>query len=117
MSPEPASNTESPDSSDGGRSEAERLEKRAARRKKTVREIDLSTVGLVFPMALLIGFFGGRVVGELVGRPGLGTWIGVGLGLLSGFYNLYKVSITLQRRAEREAMESTSVDGDRTEDL
>lgn len=82
----------------------EKRRRRAARRKKVVRELDMSTVGMVFPIALLLGYFGGGLVGEWFGSPELGSWIGLGFGLLSGFYNLFKVAMVMQKR-EQEAVQ------------
>ena len=68
--------------------------------------LDFSTVGMVFPVALLIGYFGGMKIGSWLGSADLGSWIGLGIGFLSGFYNLWKMIRLLERRdaAEREEM-------------
>ena len=87
---------------------------RAGRRKKLVRDLDLSTIGMVFPVALLVGYFGGGLLGEWLGAEQLGSWIGLGLGLLAGFYNLFKVAMVLQRR-ENAAMAEVSA-SDNAED-
>lgn len=75
--------------------------KRAAKRKAFVRDVDLSTTGMVFPIAMLIGYFGGGVIGGWFGNEQMGSWIGLGLGLVSGFYNLFKIAMVLQRREEQ----------------
>ena len=53
---------------------------------------DLMSMGLVFPLAIVLGFFLGRWIGGYFGKPQLGQWIGLGWGILTGFYELYKVS-------------------------
>jgi len=85
---------------------------RASRRKRIARELDLSTVGMVFPVALLLGYFGGGLIGGWVGASRGGSWIGLGLGLLSGFYNLFKVALMLQRRERRASEGGSTEDGD-----
>ena len=55
------------------------------------RILDLSAVGLAFPIALLIGYFGGRAVGGWLGNVQLGSLIGALLGIAGGFYNLFKM--------------------------
>ncbi len=58
---------------------------------------EYSVVAFVFPVAVAIGFFGGRWVGSLLGAPQTGAVLGALLGTAAGFYNLWQ---TL-RRAER----------------
>jgi hypothetical protein len=55
------------------------------------RILDLSAVGLAFPIALLIGYFGGRTIGGWLGNAQLGSLIGALLGIAGGFYNLFKM--------------------------
>ncbi len=74
---------------------------RAEGRREAVRLLDLSTIGLVFPVALLMGYFGGGAAGGWLGRPDLGSWLGLGLGFLAGFYNVFKVVGQLERRERR----------------
>ncbi|MEM6706603.1 MAG: AtpZ/AtpI family protein, partial [Acidobacteriota bacterium] len=80
-------------------------EKRLERRKKRreVKEMaDVSTIGTVFPMAILIGLFGGQAIGGWFGARSAGALIGLGIGIAAGFYNVYKV-IKVAERREREA--------------
>ena len=53
---------------------------------------DLLALGLVFPVAIVLGFLIGRWIGGRFGRPELGQWIGLGWGILTAFYELYKVT-------------------------
>ena len=66
---------------------------------------DLSTVGLVFPVAVVVGYFGGRAIGQWFGAPDGGALAGVLVGVVSGFYNLWKVAARLRREDAREAGE------------
>lgn len=75
---------------------------RRHRRREWARGVDLSTVGLVFPIAALIGVFAGRAVGSWFSQPGWGMAIGGAFGVAAGFYNLVKVALELQRREEQE---------------
>lgn len=61
---------------------------------------EYSQVGLVFPLALVVGFFLGRWLGDWLGGPMVGAAVGVLLGTVAGFYNLFK---TLRRIEQREA--------------
>jgi hypothetical protein len=60
-------------------------------RRARFRVLDLSAVGLAFPISLLLGYFGGRLVGGWMGNPQLGGLIGALLGIAGGFYNLFKM--------------------------
>ena len=52
---------------------------------------DVSTIGTVFPVAILIGLFGGQYLGGLFGARQVGAVVGLLIGIASGFYNVYKV--------------------------
>jgi Putative F0F1-ATPase subunit Ca2+/Mg2+ transporter len=60
-------------------------------RRARFRVLDLSAVGLAFPIALLLGYFGGRLIGGWLGNPQAGAMIGVAVGIAGGFYNLFKM--------------------------
>jgi hypothetical protein len=76
-------------------------------RRARFRILDLSAVGLAFPIALLIGYFGGRMVGGWVGNPQLGSLIGALLGIAGGFYNLFKMVSRLAPKAAAAGAGST----------
>jgi hypothetical protein len=67
-------------------------------RQERLRILDLSAVGLAFPIALLLGYFGGRAIGGWLGSPQLGGMIGALVGILGGFYNLFKMVSRLAPR-------------------
>jgi hypothetical protein len=69
-----------------------------ARRLERLRILDLSAVGLAFPIALLIGYFAGRAIGGWLGSAQLGGLIGALLGIAGGFYNLFKMVSRLAPR-------------------
>ena len=53
--------------------------------------MNLSVVGMVFPVSLLIGYFGGRWVGSWFEATRSGGLVGSLLGLAAGFYNVFKM--------------------------
>jgi F0F1-type ATP synthase assembly protein I len=75
---------------------------RAQKRRQAIRMADLSTVGMVFPIALLLGYFAGKFVGGFFGAPETGGWIGGAFGLVAGFYNVYKTALVLQQQDDEE---------------
>lgn len=58
---------------------------------------ELTSLGMVFPIAIVLGYFLGRWIGGLVGHPKPGQWVGLALGIATGFWELYKVTIRLDR--------------------
>jgi hypothetical protein len=58
---------------------------------------DLMSLGLVFPIAIALGFFGGRWIGGWFGHAQVGQWIGLTYGIATGFWELYKVTQKLDR--------------------
>ena len=58
---------------------------------------DLIAMGMVFPIAIVLGFFGGRWIGGWFGYPSVGQWIGLAYGIAAGFWELYKVTRKLDR--------------------
>lgn len=78
--------------------------KRAERTRQSFRVIDLSSIGLVFPVAMILGYLAGGVIGSWLGFKEAGQMIGGFLGIVSGFYNVYKVVLRLNaEEAAREA--------------
>jgi hypothetical protein len=51
-------------------------------------------IGIVFPLALLVGFFAGQWIGGLLGAETGGAVVGLLLGTAAAFWNLV---VTLQR--------------------
>jgi F0F1-type ATP synthase assembly protein I len=75
---------------------------------------DLMGLGMVFPIAIALGFFIGRWAGGLFGRPGLGIGVGLVWGVATGFWELYKTTVRLDRFDEarkKEAEEEDRRDG------
>lgn len=58
---------------------------------------DLMSLGLVFPIAIATGFFVGRWVGGLLGHPRIGMAVGLVWGVATAFWELYKVTVRLNR--------------------
>ena len=58
---------------------------------------DLMGLGLVFPIAIALGYFAGRWAGGKLGHPTAGIWIGLAWGVATGFWELYKTTVRLDR--------------------
>lgn len=72
---------------------------------------DLLGLGMVFPIAIVLGWFLGRYLGGLWGHQQVGSWIGLLWGIATGFWELYKVTVKLDRMDK--AKESQGGDDDR----
>ena len=57
---------------------------------------DLMSLGMVFPIAITLGFFIGRWAGGLLGHPKAGMIVGLVWGVAAGFWELYKTTLRLQ---------------------
>ena len=55
-----------------------------------VRLLDVAVIGLVFPVASVLGFLAGRTVGGWFGAATTGAMIGFLFGVAAGFYNAYQ---------------------------
>ncbi len=73
---------------------------------------ELMSMGMVFPVAIVLGFFLGRWVGGLFGHPKPGQWVGLILGVATGFWELYKVTLRLDRMDPPPPPEGPSKDED-----
>lgn len=58
---------------------------------------ELTSLGLVFPIAITLGFFLGRWIGGWFGHPVPGQWVGLVWGIASAFWELYKTTQRLNR--------------------
>ena len=58
---------------------------------------DLMSLGMVFPIAIFLGLFGGRWIGAKAGHPEPGQWIGLALGIGAAIWELYKTTVKLDR--------------------
>ena len=63
-------------------------------------------LGMVFPIAIALGFFIGRWVGGRFGHPGVGMGIGLAWGVATGFWELYKTTKRLDKYDEAEKKEN-----------
>ena len=61
---------------------------------------DLMALGMVFPIAIVMGFFLGRWAGKALGYPRIGVAVGLAWGAATGFWELYKTTIRLNRMDE-----------------
>jgi hypothetical protein len=67
------------------------------RRREYRRLLDYSVIGLVFPVAMVMGFVAGKWIGAWFGREDLGGVVGGLFGIAAGFYNVYKTVAKLNR--------------------
>ena len=67
---------------------------------------DLMGLGMVFPIAIALGFVLGRWVGGLLGHPKAGMGIGLAWGVATGFWELYKTTQRLDKYDEAEKKEN-----------
>jgi len=58
---------------------------------------DLMAMVMVFPLSIVLGFFIGRWLGGLLGHPTGGQWVGLVWGIATGFWELYKVTMRMNR--------------------
>lgn len=58
---------------------------------------DLLSLGMVFPVAIVLGYFIGRWAGGKLGYPRAGVLVGLAWGIATGFWELYKVTKRLDR--------------------
>lgn len=59
---------------------------------------DLMSLGMVFPIAIALGFYIGRWLGGLLGHPKIGMAVGLVWGIATGFWELYKVTVRLEQQ-------------------
>ncbi len=70
-------------------------------------------IGVVFPVALVGGFFLGWWIGGFFGSETVGAFAGLGLGTVAAFYNLFETLKRIQRREAAAAAEVARSDADR----
>nr|WP_320133145.1 AtpZ/AtpI family protein [uncultured Holophaga sp.] len=58
---------------------------------------DLLSLGMVFPLCIVLGYFAGRWAGGKLGYPTAGMWVGLVWGIAAAFWELYKVTKKLDR--------------------
>jgi len=61
---------------------------------------DLISIGMVFPIAIVLGWYLGQWIGGMFGHPGPGRLIGLAWGILTGFWELFKVTKRLEKYDE-----------------
>ena len=99
---------------------AKKAEKDADPRERSLWG-DLMSLGMVFPIAIFLGLFGGRWIGAKLGHQDAGQWIGLGFGMGAAFWELYKTTKKLDRfdeealraaKAAEEAKRKAPLGGD-----
>ena len=69
---------------------------------------DLGSVGFTLVFATLIGIYGGRYLGKMCGQETFGTVVGVIVGTLAGFHQLYKAVNRWLKRQKTQNQEIKS---------
>jgi hypothetical protein len=64
---------------------------REKKRGERMRALDLSAVGLAFPIAIVFGYLAGRGIGRWLDHESAGIMIGILVGIAAGFYNFFKL--------------------------
>jgi hypothetical protein len=72
---------------------------------------DLMGLGMVFPIAITAGFFIGSWAGRKLGHPTAGMLLGLLWGVATGFWELYKVTLRMNKRDEDKGREGKGPDG------
>ena len=62
-----------------------------SKRREWAKLMNLSVIGLVFPVSMVLGYLAGRFVGGFFDAARLGGVIGGLLGIVSAFYNMFKM--------------------------
>jgi F0F1-type ATP synthase assembly protein I len=72
------------------------------RRAETFRRIaDASSIGLAFPIALLIGYFIGRTLDGWIGTAPWMTYVFSAFGVAAGFLNAFRVGLRVGDEEDR----------------
>ncbi len=62
-----------------------------SKRREWAKLMNLSVIGLVFPVSMVLGYLAGRWVGGFFDAQQLGGLIGGLVGIVSAFYNMFKM--------------------------
>lgn len=73
--------------------------------------MDLSIVGIQFPVAIAIGYFWGRWMDRWLGTHPWLTIVFALFGVAAGFVNLFRITIRATREEEAEAARVAAEDG------
>ena len=62
---------------------------------------DLASIGITLPLAIVIGYFGGKWIGGKLGNAEIGSYIGFVLGVAAGFMEIFRSIARWNRKMER----------------
>jgi ATP synthase protein I len=86
-----------------------------AARKKSMQQasnwLNASVVGIQFPVAMAIGYFWGRWMDGWFGTAPWLTIIFFVFGLIAGFVNLFRITLSTGRQEEQLSQEDRDSDG------
>ena len=84
-------------------------------RKKNFRQasnwLNASIVGIQFPVAMALGYFWGKWMDGLFGTEPWLTMIFAFFGIVAGFVNLFRITMSTAREEERLAKENQDSNG------
>ena len=84
-------------------------------RKKNFRQasnwLNASIVGIQFPVAMALGYFWGKWMDGLFGTEPWLTIIFAILGIIAGFVNLFRITLSTGLKEEQLAKEDENADG------
>ena len=71
------------------------------RRAASLRRVaDASTIGLAFPIAILIGYLFGRFLDRSLGIAPWGTYVFTAIGVAAGFLNAIRMGLRLGKEED-----------------
>ena len=80
--------------------------------KASLNAFSYSTVGLELVVSILFGLFGGRWLdGKFATDPVL-TFIGLGLGIATGFRFVYRAAVRMRRETDSDGFRPADTDRD-----
>ena len=62
-----------------------------AKRRDRKQLLEASSIGLMFPIAIALGYFWGWGMDKLFGTSPWLTWIFAGFGVIAAFVNLFRI--------------------------
>ncbi len=68
---------------------------------ENVGMFDLASIGITLPLAIVIGFFGGKWIGGKLGSEDIGWYIGFAIGVAAGFLEMFRSVARWNRKMER----------------
>ncbi len=77
-------------------------------RREWARLMNLSVIGMVFPVSMVLGYLGGRWIGGFFEATRVGGMIGALVGIVAGFYNMIKTVLEYSSGTKPDSHDGTS---------